>query len=338
MRDTYAIILAAGKGSGMASNNPNASKVAYPILGKPLVNYVIDAAKPLINKDIFVVVGFGGEKTKECVKNDAKVVWQKEVLGTGHAAMQASEFLKDKDGDVFIINGDTPLLTSETLQAIYKKHIDNGNQITICTSVLENPNGYGRVIREYPSRKILAVRPDAELSENERDEINEINSGIYVVDNCLLQKYLSLLNRNNKKNEYYLSDIVELMVSHGFKAGAYVLPDAYDVYNINNRIQLAYAARVMRKRINQKLMLSGVSIEDPRNTYISPDVKIGKDTVILPNTSILGNTEIGSRCHIGPNSILENVKVGNDAVITSSVLRNTEIKDKQVVGPFEKIC
>ena len=156
-KDLYVIILAAGKGQRMASLNENYSKVAYPILGKPLVNYVLDAAKPLGAKETFVVVGFGGEETIKCVGNQAKIVWQREVLGTGHAVMQVSEYLKNKEGKTIILCGDTPLLTTETIQRVLKKHERNGNALTICSTVLSNPAGYGRVIREKSSYRVLEV-------------------------------------------------------------------------------------------------------------------------------------------------------------------------------------
>ena len=335
-KDLYVIILAAGKGQRMASLNENYSKVAYPILGKPLVNYVLDAAKPLGAKETFVVVGFGGEETIKCVGNQAKIVWQREVLGTGHAVMQVSEYLKNKEGKTIILCGDTPLLTTETIQRVLKKHERNGNALTICSTVLSNPAGYGRVIREKSSYRVLEVRPYAEINEEE-SEINEINSGIYVVDNKLLQEYLPKLSRENKKDEYYLSDIVGLMFNDGYPVDSFVLEDAADVYNINDRTQLAFASKFLRKRINHNLMLSGVSIEDPDSAYISPDVQIGKDTVILANTTILGKCEIGPANIIGPNVILENVIMGQNNKIINSVIRNKCLDDNKVVGPYENI-
>ena len=335
MKDKYVVILAAGKGVRMESRNENYAKVAYPILGKPLINYVLDAAKELNPKEIFVVVGFGGDATIACIGKEAKIVWQKEVLGTGHAVMQVSDYLKDKDGDVIILCGDTPLLTSDTINKVCHKHEKSGAALTICSTVLANPEGYGRVIRERPSYRVLEVRPYAEIAPEERD-LGEINSGIYVVDNVLLQKYLPLLSRDNKKDEYYLSDIVKIFNEHGHLVDAYVLEDATDVFNINDRMQLAYAAKVIRKRVNHALMVSGVSIEDPETAYISPDVKIGKDTVILPNTTILGKCVIGEGNWIGPNSSLVNVIMGDENYIVHSVLKNVKLGNKERIGPFKE--
>lgn len=341
-KNIYVIILSAGKGTRMSSKNENQSKVAFPILGKPLVNYVLDASKCMNAKETFVVVGFGGEATAKCVQDEATIVWQKEVLGTGHAVMQVSDYLKDKEGDVMILCGDTPLLTPDTLQKIYRKHVKSENALTICSTVLANPTGYGRVIREEKTHRVMEVRPYAEINEEE-SEINEINSGIYVVDNQLLQQYLPLLSRENKKDEYYLSDIVGMIQSDGHLVDTYVLEDAADIYNINDRVQLSFAAKVIRKRVNHALMLSGVSIEDPDTAYISPDVEIGKDTIILPNTTILGKCTIGEESWIGPNATLIDTNVGNKSKIYYSTLTDCDVGGQQSIGPFkshrgEEIC
>lgn len=332
MKDKYVVILGAGRGSRMESRDPNHSKVAYPILGKPLINFVIDACKPLGLKDIYTVVGYGGKATEECVKNDSKVVWQKEILGTGHALMQVKE-LADKDGDIIVVSGDVPLLTTQTLRKVYHKHEKGDNALTICTSVLENPTGYGRVIREKGSYRLLDIREDADCDREEK-EITEVNAGIYIFDNKLLQEYLPKLSNNNAKNEFYLSELVKLYNLAGKKVEAYVLEDAEDIFGVSDRNQLAYAAKVIRKRVNKKLMLSGVSIEDPETAYISPDADIGKDTIVLPNTTILGKCKIGEANWIGPNTTLVNVDMGNDNKVHYSVLQNIKLKNGEDVGPF----
>ena len=332
MKDKYVVILGAGRGSRMNSRDPDHSKVAYPILGKPLINYVIDAVKPLGLKDIYTVVGYGGKNTEECVKDFSKVVWQKEILGTGHALMQVKE-LKGKDGDIIVVGGDTPLLTTKTLQKVYHKHEKGDNALTICTSVLENPKGYGRVIRERGSYRLLDIREDRDCNAEEA-EITEVNAGIYIINNKLLQEYLPKLSNKNAKGEFYLSELVKLFNKDGYKCEAYVLEDAQDIFSVSDRFQLSYAAKTIRKRVNKKLMLDGVSIEDPDSTYISPDIKIGRDTVILPNTTILGKCKIGEANFIGPNSVLKDVEVGNDNVITSSVLTRCKVLNNKYIGPL----
>ncbi len=340
IRNRYAVILGAGRGSRMESRDPNHSKVAYPILGKPLINYVIDAVKPLVN-EIYTVVGYGGKATEECVKKYSKVVWQHEILGTGHALMQVKD-LQDKDGDVIVVGGEMALLTSETLEKVYHKHQKDDNALTICTSVLENPTGYGRVIREKGSYRLLDIREDRDADAEER-EINEVNAGIYIIKNRLLQQYLPKLSNNNAKKEFYLSELVRLFNQDGFRCEAYVLEDAQDIFCVSDRFQLSYAAKVIRKRVNRKLMLRGVSIEDPDTAYISPNAIIGRDTVILPNTTILGNCEIGEANFIGPNTVLVDCIVGNDNRIEFSFVKSSSISNNKYIGPFadlenEKIC
>ena len=330
----YAIVLAAGKGTRMNSIDPNYSKVAYPILGKPIVNYVLDTIKELGFNKITVVVGFGGEATKALVEKDANVVWQKELLGTGHAVMQTKDIMKDLDGETLIIYGDTPLVSAETISTILHIHEKEKNALTVVSCVLRDATGYGRLIREEKSNRLLAIREETDCSEYELD-IDEANTGICVFDNKTLFKYLDILDNKNTRKLFYLSQLVEIFNKEHLPVGSFVVEDAVEVFGINDRAQLSYAAKVMRKRINHKIMAQGVSMEDPDTTYISPNVKIGKDTVILPGTTILGDSEIGTGNTIGPNAVLHNVKVGNNCIIASSHLENVTVKNGENIAPFE---
>lgn len=327
----YAIILAAGKGTRMQSIDPNHSKVSYPILGKPIINYVLDALKPLGFKKEVVVVGFGGEITKSLVDKECDVVWQKEILGTGHAVQQTAPLLKDLDGETLIIYGDTPLVKPETISSILHIHEKENNALTVVSSILPDASGYGRMIREEKSNHLLAIREETDCSEYELG-ISEANTGICVFDNKLLFKYLNKMDNKNTRKLYYLSQLVELMLKDGLPVGSYVVEDMVEVFGINDRVQLAYAAKIMRKRINNKLMLEGVSMEDPDSTYISPTVKIGKDTIILPNTTIIGDCDLGSANEIGPNVVLENVKCGNNNKISNYTIRNKTLGDNEKLG------
>ena len=327
----YAIILAAGKGTRMQSIDPNHSKVSYPILGKPIINYVLDALKPLEFKKEVVVVGFGGEITKQLVEKECDVVWQKEILGTGHAVLQAEDLLKDLDGETLIIYGDTPLVTTQTISSILHIHEKEKNALTVVSSILPDASGYGRMIREEKSNHLLAIREETDCSEYELG-ICEANTGICVFDNKLLFKYLKKMDNNNTRKLFYLSQLVELMLKDKLPVGSYIVEDMVEVFGINDRVQLAYAAKIMRKRINNKLMLEGVSMEDPESTYISPEVKIGKDTVIYPNTTISGNCVIGTANEIGPNVFLENVNMGNNNRSSNTSIRNKSIKDNEKLG------
>ena len=327
----YAIILAAGKGTRMQSLDPNHSKVSYPILGKPIINYVLDALKPLDFKKEVVVVGFGGEITKQLVEKECDVVWQKEILGTGHAVLQAESLLKDLDGETLIIYGDTPLVSPQTISSIMHIHEKEKNALTVVSAILPDASGYGRMIREEKSNHLLAIREETDCSEYELG-ISEANTGICVFDNKLLFKYLKKMDNNNTRKLFYLSQLVELMLNDNLPVGSYVVEDMVEVFGINDRIQLAYAAKIMRKRINNKLMLEGVSMEDPDSTYISPAVKIGKDTVIYPNTTISGDCELGNANEIGPNVFMENVKMGNNNRVSNTSIRNKTIGDNEKLG------
>lgn len=329
----HAIVLAAGKGSRMKSCDTNYSKVAYPILGKAIVNYVLDALSPLKVEQCVVVVGFGGKVTESLVKDRAKVVWQHDLLGTGHAVMQTASILKDEEGSTIIVCGDTPLITTETIEKVFYVHDKTNNALTVVSAVLENPHGYGRIIREKPSNRLVAIREDKDCNTYEKD-INEVNTGIYVFENKLLFKYLDQLTNNNAQSEYYLTDLVELFVKNGHKVGAYVVENAEEMFGINDRTQLAYAGKVLKKRINHKLMLSGVSIEDPDTAYIGPNVRIGRDTIILPNTTILGETNIAEANTIGPNVIIEDSTIGSNNQIVFSRIKKSKIGSNNIIKSF----
>lgn len=332
----YAVILAAGKGTRMNSRDPNHSKVSYPILGKALINYVLDCLQVIEAKETITVVGFGGEATKELVENRSQVVWQKEIMGTGYAALECEELLKDKEGVTLVIAGDKPLIRPETLQSIMHKYEKEEAKLMVVSSYLTNPTGYGRIIREKPSLKVLAVREEKDANEYEK-EIPEVNSGIYLFDNQLLFKYLNKALETRKGKEFNITEIIAMIVEDGYEVNSYVVEDPMEIYSINDRVNLAYACKIIRKRINQRLMLSGVTMDDPASTYIGPDVHIGKDTIIYPNTTIMGNTIIGEGNRIGPDVHLNSCVIGHENCIAQSWLSHTMIGDNEIVGPYVKI-
>ena len=334
--DRYVMILAAGKGTRMNSRDPNHSKVSYPILGKALINYVLDCLNVVSAKKTITVVGFGGEATKELVKDRSEIVWQKEIMGTGYAALECEELLKDKEGVTLVIAGDKPLVRPETIQAIFHKYEKEESKIMVVSSYLTNPKGYGRIIREKPSLKVLAVREEKDADEYEK-EIPEVNSGIYLFDNQLLFKYLNKALETRHGKEFNITEIIAMFVEDGYQVNSYVVEDPLEIFSINDRINLAYASKVIRKRINQRLMLSGVSMEDPASTYIGPDVQIGRDTIIYPNTTIMGNTIIGEGNRIGPDVHINNCVIGQENVVFQSWLSNTMISDNEKVGPYAQV-
>ena len=325
----YAIVLAAGKGSRMKSLIGDHSKVSFPIMGKPIINYVLDAIKPLGFEETIVIAGFAGETTKAIVGDKAKVIQATEIAETASSVNFARDLLGDKKGLTLVVFGGLPLLTAETLERVFKKHIKNNNDLTMLTSVLDNPSGYARIIRDHKSNRVIAIKEEDKCDEYQLG-INEVHSGVYLFNNELLFKHLT-------KNTYTLSEVVEKFVKDKAKVEAYVLEDAVEMFSINDRTHLAYAAKVIRKRVNHKLMLEGVSFEDPDTAYVSPDVTIGPDSIILPNTTILGKTTIGKGNWIGPNSFLDNVSMGDNNQISFSWMRNVEIGNNVKVEPYSKV-
>lgn len=331
----YAIILAAGKGSRMKSHLENKSKVSYEILGVPLVKYVLNSLKPLNIDKIVTIVGFGGETSKAIVENESAVVWQKEQKGTGHAIMMTKPELKDYEGETIILCGDTPLLRSETLEKLMLEHETNKNQLTVLGAKVPVPFGYGRLSLDA-SGNLNKIIEQKECTEEE-NKIDVVNTGVYVFDNKLLYKYLDELKPNNKAGEYYLTDLIEIFKNNNHKVGVSLMYGDEEMLGINDRVQLAYATRLMKERINKSLMLSGVTIEDPNTTYIGPYVSVEPDTIIKANTHIYGECKIGERNIIGPNTYLENVNVGNDNSIIMSHIVDTIIGENNNIGPFTRM-
>jgi bifunctional UDP-N-acetylglucosamine pyrophosphorylase/glucosamine-1-phosphate N-acetyltransferase len=329
--DKYAIILAAGKGSRMKSKREDISKVSFPILGQPLVKYVIEALKPLSLKEIVAVIGFGGATSEPIVKDDCKVVWQREQKGSGHAVMMAAPVLEGKEGETIVCCGDTPLLTSETLAALFSEHENSRNALTVMTSILEDPFGYGRIVKK--GGNVIKIVEQKDAGEKEKN-IKEVNAGVYIFDNKELFKALKHLTTNNAAGEYYLTDVIGIFVKKGFKVGSFAVRDVEETYGVNDRSQLALAGKIIQKRINKALMISGVTIEDSDTTYIAPGVTIGPDTIIRPGTFLFGNTRLGEENLIGPNCYFQNVVVGNHNEIIYSHLVDTKVGNDTILGPY----
>lgn len=336
MKDLYSVILAAGQGVRMKTNNHDVNKVMYPILGKPVVKYVIDAVKLLGPKEVIVVAGHGYENTAKTLENCAKIVKQEQILGTGNAVLQAYPILKERKGNTIVLYGDTPLLTTQTLAGLYAKHEREGAALTILTSVMVNAQGYNKIIREEKSEKVLKINDIKEGIGNEYN-LTEIDGGVYIFDNELLFKYLPVLKPDNDHGELSLISLVEMFVNDGHKVETYITSDRQEIFSINNRFHLAYAAKIVRKRVNMELMINGVSIEDPDITYISPDAVIGKDTIISPNTSILGKCVIGEGNIIGPNTFIQDSNIGDKNKIVYSHIVDSTIKNNSEIGPFARI-
>lgn len=327
-----AVILAAGEGTRMKSNNP---KVSHKVCGKPMVQHVIDSAISAGIDDIIVVVGYKAEMVKECIKTDVKYALQEKQLGTGHAVMCALDFIKDNDGLTLILCGDVPLISEFTLSSLISYHNSNGLSGTILTADFDDPSGYGRIVRDK-SGNVEKIVEHKDASDTER-KINEINSGMYCFNTQKLIKALKNVKNNNAQGEYYLTDVIGILKGMGLKLGAYKVLDNTEIMGINSRIQLYEAENVMRSRINSKLMAGGVTMIDAKSVYIDKDVKIGKDTIIYPGAIIEGKTIIGEGCIIGPNSRIVDSIIHDGVEINNSVLLQSEVKSGTHVGPFAYI-
>ncbi|MCM3667107.1 bifunctional UDP-N-acetylglucosamine diphosphorylase/glucosamine-1-phosphate N-acetyltransferase GlmU [Mesobacillus subterraneus] len=332
MSNRYAIILAAGQGTRMKSK---LYKVLHPVCGKPMVQHVIDQVKSLNIKEIVTIVGHGAEKVKEQLGTDSQYALQAEQLGTAHAVLQSEGMLAEKEGVTIVVCGDTPLIKAETMEALFKHHEETNAKATILTARAEDPTGYGRIVRNADGfvEKIVEHK---DATEQERS-INEINTGTYCFDNKLLFEAIHNVSNDNVQGEYYLPDVIEILKNQGEIVSAYVTDSFAETLGVNDRVALAEAERTMKKRINEFHMRNGVSLIDPDNTYIGPDVTIGQDTVIFPGTTISGTTAIGSECQLGPNSEISECEIGNNTVIRQSAAYSSKIGSEVNIGPFAHI-
>ena len=307
------IVMAAGKGTRMKSKK---SKVVQKIYGKELVKRVVELAKKIGTDEVIAVVGHQREQVMEVLGDNVQYAFQEELLGTGHAVMQAEAFLKGKTGKVVVLNGDVPIIRPETLKNFIEKSVSNKEFATVLTAEYENPTGYGRIIRDVGGNiKEIVEEKDANVLQK---EIKEINAGIYCFDIKELLLALKKIKTNNAQGEYYLTDVIKIMNEKGLRTGALIVEDNTEILGVNDRAQLELLTSVLKARINTEHMKNGVTIEDSNTTYIYDDVKIGMDTVIHPNTTICSGVVIGENCEIGPNAyirpgceIANNVKIGS---------------------------
>ncbi|WP_026693221.1 bifunctional UDP-N-acetylglucosamine diphosphorylase/glucosamine-1-phosphate N-acetyltransferase GlmU [Peribacillus kribbensis] len=332
MNNRYAVILAAGQGTRMKSK---LYKVLHPVCGKPMVEHVLDEISKLEIKETVTIIGHGAELVKSHLGERTGYALQAEQLGTAHAVMQAEELLAGKEGTTLVICGDTPLIKSETMDLLIKQHEENHAKATILTAYTDSPAGYGRIIRNEEGfvEKIVEHK---DASEEER-LVKEINTGTYCFDNKALFEALKNVSNENVQGEYYLPDVIEILKKNGEIVTAYQTDDFSETLGVNDRVALAQAEASMKVRINEAHMRNGVTIIDPANTYISPDVVIGQDTILYPGTILSGKTEIGSDCTIGPNTEMKDCSVGNNTVIRQSVAHDSSIGSDVNIGPFAHI-
>ena len=329
------IILAAGKGTRMKSEMV---KVLHPILGLPMLSYPIAVSLNGIKADkTIVVVGYQADQIREKFKNpEIQFVLQEEQLGTGHAALQAIPFLKTFTGTALILCGDVPLVNASTLRTFIAAFEESQSILSVLTTLVDNSIGYGRILRS-PEGWLEKIVEEKDASEKERS-IREINTGIYCVRAPFLVEGLREIGKDNAQGEYYLTDLVEIAKKKGLRCSAHVVSDPVEVMGINTRVDLAVANEVLRQAKLKDLMLSGVTLVDPKTTYVDQGVEVGKDTILYPNCHLQGKTKIGERCLIEPNAKVSDSIVGNDVTIRSnSVITESKIEERASIGPFSHL-
>ena len=327
-----AIVLAGGEGKRMKSSMP---KAMCEVLFKPMIDWVLDAAEGSGLGSVCVITGHLHEKLEAHLGGRCETFEQKERLGTGHAVMQAKSFIARHSGNVLVLNGDAPLMDSETISNALTYHKNAGNVVTVISARVENPKGYGRIVRD-DAGVLLRITEEADATEEEK-KITEVNSGAYWFKSDLLLEMLDKIAPNNAQGEYYLTDVLKLAIEGGLKAAAFTAKSANVVRGANDRIQLLELNEIVRSDIIRHHLLEGVDIPCTDGIIIGPDVEIMRDTRILPNTVLQGNTKIGSNCLIGPNSIIDDCLVGDNVRLNNVDAKNSQIDSGSDAGPFVHI-
>jgi bifunctional UDP-N-acetylglucosamine pyrophosphorylase/glucosamine-1-phosphate N-acetyltransferase len=329
-----AVILAAGEGKRMKSDRP---KVLQEVLFKPMIDWVVDSALGSEISGICVVVGNSGEKIVTHLEERGikfGTAKQNEPLGTGHAVMQAVNYIKDSEAeDVLILYGDAPFIGSGIIKSSYFEHKNSGNDVTVMSAQADDPTGYGRIVRDGGDVVGIVEEKDA---TPEQKKIKEINAGAYWFKANVLLEALSKISNRNAQHEYYLTDTVGIIGSCGLKGGSCLL-DMKFIAGANDQRQLFELNGIARGFVFDKLFDTGVSIIDGSGVIVGPDVKIGSDTVILPGTIIKGETTIGSGCTIGPNSVIDSCSVGDNVIFNASQAQKSLIESGATIGPFANI-
>lgn len=337
MTNVASIILAAGEGIRMKSSLP---KVLHPVCGKPMIKYLIDNVNSIGINKVIVVIGHGADMVREQL-DGVRCVKQTRLLGTGDAVLQTAKILlSDEEIDnVLVLYGDTPLLTRETIKKLIDKHISVNAGCTLLTSLLKNPTGYGRIKRSGANNRIARIVEELDASIYDK-VIEEINVGVYCFNKDLLFESLKKIKPDNKKKEYYLTDVVGIIARSNKTVDSVMAEDPEEFLGVNTRIELAKAESIIRQRGLNNIMQSGVTIVDPNNTYIDEDARIGKDTIIYPYTFIESNVRIGESCSIGPfarirtgTSVANNAAIGNfTEIVRSEIGEHTKIRHQCYIG------
>jgi bifunctional UDP-N-acetylglucosamine pyrophosphorylase/glucosamine-1-phosphate N-acetyltransferase len=334
MPDLHVVIMAAGKGTRMKSAYP---KVLHRLQGLPLIEYVLRAAEPLTATSTVLVVGHMAEAVRGALAGHGslKFAIQEPQLGTAHAVMQAEPLLAGKTGVMVLLSGDVPLLSTGTLRRMIAMHTESGAAATLLTAVLDDPFGYGRVIRS--GGRIERVVEERDATPEER-RVPEINAGIYVFDLEPLFSSLKAIASANAQGEYYLTDLPTVYVQRGLQVQSVQVDDPREILGINSREQLAEVGATMRQSRNQELMAAGVTIEDPATTYVGPDVTVAPDTILHPNVHLEGRTRVGGGCEIHANVRIVDSTIGDRVTVQSfCVIRESTVGAGAVIGPFAHV-
>ncbi len=339
LRPSAVVVLAAGEGTRMRSATP---KVLHSVAGRALVGHVLHAAEELDPEHLVVVVGHGRDQVRAHLAHTAPralAVVQEQQNGTGHAMRAALQGLAAAgielagEGPVLVVAGDTPLLTGETLRRLVDVHGSEGATSTVLTAVLDDPTGYGRVLRDPATGRVVAIVEQKDADEDQR-AVREINSGVYAFDLAALRESLGRLTTDNAQGEEYLTDVIGLQVQAGQPVSAVAAVDAEEILGVNDRVQLAEARSLLRDRINRAWMRSGVTIVDPETTWIDAEVTLERDSVVERNTGLHGRTSVAIGAVVGPDTSLTDVEVGAGATVVRTQATDAEIGPGATVGPF----
>ncbi|NJD59054.1 MAG: UDP-N-acetylglucosamine diphosphorylase/glucosamine-1-phosphate N-acetyltransferase [Anaerolineae bacterium] len=323
-----AVILAAGQGTRMKSSLP---KVLHHIMGKPMACYALETTQAVTGTRPVMVIGHGADRVRQALGDRVDYVLQEPQLGTGHALSQAEELLAGQGDLVLVTYADMPLLTSATLGKLAEMADSHSDPVSMLTVSAAEPRGFGRILRDMDGR-ILGIVEEAQATP-EQLQIHELNPGVYCFRAEWLWPALKRISLS-PRGEYYLTDLVGMAVQEGYTIRSVSMEDPDEVIGINTRVHLAQAEALLRMRINTQWMLAGVSMIDPTQVYIEPEVSLGPDTILWPGTYLHGNTQIGAGCVIGPNTIIRNTRVGDHCKLLESVMEYAVLEDHVDMGPF----
>lgn len=327
-----AVILAAGKGTRMKSKQ---YKVLHKVAGKSMIDHVLTNVKRAGVDEIVTIVGHGADQVKETLGDQSLYSYQEEQLGTAHAVKMAQEHLENKEGTTLVVCGDTPLITSETLNKLIEHHEQSNAQATVLSATAQIPFGYGRIVRD-DNNQLSRIVEEKDATEEEK-RLTEISSGIFAFDNKVLFDKLTQVKNDNAQGEYYLPDVIALILEDKGIAEVYHTDDFNEIMGVNDRVMLSNAEKALQQRINIQHMRNGVTIIDPTTTFIGPDVEIGMDTIIESGVRINGTTKIGEETVIGQYSEINNSQIGSHVDIKQSVINDSVVGDKTKVGPFAQL-